>query len=338
MFHLIMHPEVIICLLTLLYAGKTKERFKYLKLIKKLNNFSKLAGNKFINNYYLFYYYYYLFYYNYYYLFDTSETLCNETNNINYTLYPISVHVPKHKRPINSNDFNNYLKGLIDSIGIFSFNKYFQLYLILPFHKLDSSLAYFIKKQLSYGSIKFSSFNSSFLTLTLPIFSYHSSIYSSFDFTFFPFNSFINLPSFIKINKELINKILIKESENDNYKILGIIESLIKFKINLNWSLSFSITHYNFDILLLLKNKFGGNIKGKTLICDSPLSLLLIIKFLDNYHLLSNRHINYLKWRKSYIKIRNEEYKTEKGREKLIKLRKSMTELNKIEIYNIEKV
>src|SRR5690606_36961044 len=63
---------------------------------------------------------------------------------------PISVHVPTHLKPVNDIEFGHYLAGLIDGDGHFSSKQE----LVIVFNSLDASLAYYIKKQIGFGSIK----------------------------------------------------------------------------------------------------------------------------------------------------------------------------------------
>lgn len=65
-------------------------------------------------------------------------------------LKPISDHVPTHLKPLNDHQFGHYLAGLIDGKG--HFNPEQQLVLI--FHKLDASLAYYLKNRLGFGCVK----------------------------------------------------------------------------------------------------------------------------------------------------------------------------------------
>jgi hypothetical protein len=140
------HPEVKnIGLLTLLYAGTTSLfSFKYSILndiVKKLKRRSISAGYIFnIKN-------------------KSSETLNNEIiiNSLQRVIIKpeniksISIHVPKHIKPINDEQFGHYLAGLIDGKG--QFNKEYQV-LFISFHKLDASLAYYIKERLGFGYIR----------------------------------------------------------------------------------------------------------------------------------------------------------------------------------------
>ena len=127
------HPEVKdIGFLTLLYAEITpKFSFKHSILndtVKELKQWRQSAGNiLFVEN-----------------NIGTSETLRNETVKL------ISEHVPKHLKPVNVENFGHYLAGLIEGVGHFSN----QQQLVIVFHSLDASLAYYIKNRLGYGSVK----------------------------------------------------------------------------------------------------------------------------------------------------------------------------------------
>ena len=135
------HPEVkIIGLLTLLYAGTTSpSSFKYsifIDTVKKLKQRSISASNRFLSKYS-----------------DktrTSETLRNEIVDSVENTKLISIHNPKHLKPINDHQFGHYLAGLIDGKGHFSV----KLQLVVVFNSLDASLAYFIKNRIGYGNVK----------------------------------------------------------------------------------------------------------------------------------------------------------------------------------------
>jgi hypothetical protein len=80
----------------------------------------------------------------------TSETLRNETVINKENVKAISFHVPIHLKPLNDDQFGHYLAGLIDGDGHFSR----QQQLIIVFHSLDVSLAYYIKTRIGFGSVK----------------------------------------------------------------------------------------------------------------------------------------------------------------------------------------
>ena len=141
-----MHPEVkYIGLLTLLYAGTTSNcSFKYsltvlsyktLSIVKKLKQWSISAGNNII--------------YNTIKNVGTSETLRNETILNTENVKSISIHVPSHLKHINDTQLGHYLAGLIDGDGHFSSKQQ----LVIAFNSSDSSLVYYLKKQIGYGSV-----------------------------------------------------------------------------------------------------------------------------------------------------------------------------------------
>ena len=123
-----------------LCAGITSLSFKYSNYFKviviKLKQRSQSAGN-FINNSHK--------------LINkkTSETLRYKSTESEY-IHKISIHVPKHLKPVNENEFGHYLAGLIDGDGHFSSKQQ----LVIAFNISDISLAYYIKQRLGYGSIR----------------------------------------------------------------------------------------------------------------------------------------------------------------------------------------
>jgi LAGLIDADG endonuclease len=58
--------------------------------------------------------------------------------------------VPKHLRPVSDEQFGHYLAGLIEGDGHFSSKQQ----LVIVFHSLDASLAYYIKERLGFGNVK----------------------------------------------------------------------------------------------------------------------------------------------------------------------------------------
>ena len=105
-------------------------------------------------------------------------------------------------------------------------------------------------------------------------------------------------------------------------------DNKIKPEIRLNFQIE--IDQKDNNILLLIKNLFGGNIGYResqdTYYYGSTSfgSAKKVINYFDKYHLQSSKHINYLKWRKAYIIIQNKDHLTETGIEKIRKLKDSM--------------
>ena len=80
-------------------------------------------------------------------------------------------------------------------------------------------------------------------------------------------------------------------------------------------------------LLDLIKDKFGGNIGYRKSLdiyhynSTSFGSAKKLIEYLDKYHLLSSKHLNYLKWRKAYLLIQNNKHLTLEGQEKIKQLK-----------------
>ena len=317
------HPEVkYIGFLTLLYAGTTSIlSFKYLILndkVKKLKRGSISAGNNLIG---------------------TSETLCNEIEINSENIKPISVHVPKHLKPINDEQFGHYLAGLIDSVGNFSCKQQ----LVIAFNSLDASLAYYIKKRLGYGSVKkANNKNTIFLVITAiegikkAINLINGKIRTEYIFNQIT-NYILNQDNYAEFSKN-INLILNLSNDWKNHWFAGFTDGDASFQIEILNSnkkikvmLNFQIDQKKEYILLYIKKFLGG------VISYNPLNGLYtynsysygsarnIISYFNHYHLLSSKHVNYLKWRKSYIIIQKGDNLNKKGIEKIIKFKNTMS-------------
>ena len=84
----------------------------------------------------------------------------------------------------------------------------------------------------------------------------------------------------------------------------------------------------------LIKNFLGGNIGYResqdTYYFGSTSfgSAKKVIEYFDNYHLLSSKFINYLKWRKAYLIIQEKQHLNELGISKIKKLKATMNRNN----------
>jgi hypothetical protein len=338
----------------LLYAGTTSIfSFKYFILndiVKKLKRWSISAG-------------YILNFKN-----KSSETLNNEiivktspleirvikdskgdVNSLQGIITPeyikrIPAHVPKHLKPLNNEQFGHYLAGLIDGDGHFSK----QQQLVVAFHKLDASLAYYIKERLGFGNVKkvkdkdcFILILSSKIGLMKVINLINGRIRTENKFNQIV-NNILNSshyqkwishvaakPSFIfKLNadKNLENHWLAGFSDADASFQIKIVNRNNRVEVRLNYQ----IDQKKKDILVLIKDYLGGNIGyrksqdnyyfGST----SFGSAKNVISYFDHFHLLSSKHVNYLKWRKAYIIIQNKDHLTKNGLEKIIRLKSTM--------------
>lgn len=288
----------------LLYAGTTlKKFFNYFILknkVKKLKVSSKSAGNLLLKNS------------------GTSETLRNKIIMNLKAIRSVSIHVPDYLRPISYEEFGYYLAGLIDSSG--DINKKKQL--VIVFKEIDFSLAYYIKKRIGYGSVKKIKDKNTILL----VISKEKGVKKVL--------ALINgkLKSRIKYNqitrnclnyKDYMDQINFRKSLSknlDNHWLAGFSDSLGNFYEDysnpLESDLHFKINWNDISVLLLIKEYLGGNIvynSSINLYTFKATSYVIyienIINYFDKYHLLSKNYINFLKWRKRFLKLYGKNYK-----------------------------
>ena len=312
----------------MLYAGTTPLfSFKHSILndtVKELKQWSQSAGNNFVNQN------------------GTSETLRNETVVKTENIKLISVHVPKHLKPVNDESFGHYLAGLIEGNG--NFNSTQQL--VIEFNSLDASLAYYIKNRLGFGSVKKVKDKNAFLLVISAKKGIEKVIHliNGKLITDNKYNQIIqnilNHRSYADFKKEIDFKLNLKK-DLKNHWLAGFSEADTSFQIKIfhrnnkvEVRLNFQIDQKNKDVLLLIKDFLGGNIgyrKSQDLYFYGSTSFgsaKNVINYFDKYHLLSSKHVNYLKWRKAYLIIQNKDYLTENDQDKLIKLKISIDRLS----------
>ena len=327
--------------------------------VKKLKQWNKSAGNFFFKENW------------------TSETLCNET--VVYTkakpveqVQPISVHTPKHLKPVTDEQFGHYLAGFIDGNGHFNSKQQ----LIIEFKSLDASLAYYIKKRLGYGSVKKVKNKNAFVFILVITakkgiekvielingkirtenklnqiinYIYRASAYNekyidfgkaiapSFRspclFSFIPLRLACGLktkrlgtrspypccslgPSGtqgvgleLNTSKDFLNHWLAGFSDAEasfQIQVLNSIAQAPRVEIRLNFQIDQALRDKK-TILFLIKDFLGGNIgyiksQDTYNYCSTSFgSAKKVVNYFDNFHLLSSKHINYLKWKKAYL-------------------------------------
>lgn len=327
-------PEVIfIGFLMLLFAGTTsyiyplsgKFSFKYSLffkvLVTKLKQRSKSAGN-------------FLTFFNIDLAESTSETLRDKS-----VINRISVHVPTHLKPCNGDQFGHYLAGLIDGDGHFSKTPQ----LVIVFNELDASLAYYIKGYIGYGNVyKVKNKKAVLLVIANQV-------------GLFKVLTLVNGKIRSQNKWDQITKILLAvpyfntfsllslntDSDLNNYWLAGFSDADASFQIKLISSsnkrvarLNFQIDQKQIDLLILIRKFLGGNIGYRksqdTYYYGSTSfgSAVKVINYFDKFHLLSSKHVNYLKWRKAYIIIQNKEHLTSSGIAKITKLKSTMNRNN----------
>jgi hypothetical protein len=318
----------------LLFAGTISIiSFKYSILndiVKILKRWSKSAGNSILLSKYNV---------------DTSETIRNETKQTE-KIKLISKHVPTHIKPVNDSQLGHYLAGLIDGDGHFS-NKQ---QLVIGFNYLDSPLAYYLKKEIGYGTIhKVKDKNAVILVIAnikgmekvinlingklrtnKKLYQIEKNILSNHKYKDFSNITILNLNT----DKNLNNLWLAGFSDADASFQIKLITRNNSTEVRLN----FQIDQKENNLLILIKEFLGGNIGYRksqdTYYYGSTSfgSAKKVINYFDHYHLLSSKHINFLKWRKAYIIIQNKDHLTKTGLDKIKKLKNTMNRLNVSEL------
>ena len=304
------HPEVkFISLVMLLYAGKASiSSFKYslfIDIVKKLKQWSQSAGNAFILKS------------------GTSETIRNNTENIKN----ISIHVPTHLKPLNDEQFGHYLAGLIDGDGHFDN----QQHLVIVFSSLDVQLAYYIKEVIGFGHVRKVKDKNAYIY----VISNKDGILRTINLinnklrTSNKYNQVITriLESPKYLNENIVFNIN-NSKDFDNHWLAGFSDADASFQIKIitrdnrprpEIRLNFQIDQKHNDLLLLIKEIFGGNIGYRnsqdTYYYGSTSfgSAKKVIKYFDNYHLQSSKYRSFLQWRKAYIIIQDNKHLTEEG-------------------------
>lgn len=335
----------------MLFAGTTSlTSFKYsifIDTVKKLKQWSLSAGNPLITN--LVYIYY----------ITKLENLKVEPQRLYATkLYltlsllspnneawtenvkAISIHNSKHLKPLSDNQFGYYLAGLIDGEGHFNFKQQ----LVIVFSSSDVSLAYYLKTRIGFGQIRkvknknaylFIISNKDGLIKVINLINCKLRTLNKYNQVI---NNILNHPLYSKF-KENIEFNLNSNNDFHNHWLAGFSDADASFQIKIVYKpnrnkpeirLNYQIDQKKNDILILIKEFFGGNIGYRksqdTYYYDSTSfgSANKIIKYFDEYHLQSNKQIYFLKWRKAYVLIQNKDHLNEIGINKLIKLKNSM--------------
>ena len=241
----------------------------------------------------------------------------------------ISDHLPIHKKPISDKDFGYYLAGLIDGDGCFVLNQ-----LVIVFHELDSSLAYYIKSKLGFGNV-YKIKNKKAVKLVI---SHTNGLVKILQLI----NGKLRTESKLQqIQKNILHdslKFQLDISKDlNNYWLAGFTDAdgsfqikIIKRKTRTEIRLNYQVDQKKKYLLELIQNLFGGFIGYRSKIdcyyygSISFISAQKVIKYFSEYHLLSSKYLNYRKWRKAYLIIQKKEHLTEEGIKQIKNLKSSM--------------
>lgn len=375
------HPEVYVCLLISLYAGKCYKIYKYSYfylyeiIVKKLYIWAN--QQEIIIEFICF-------------IIRSSETIRDNIlsikkrllnniissfstfkghHDITYLLKNtsrISEHVPKHKKPINNKELGHYLAGLIDgnsSIDNKYKNKEFIPYqtstLIIYYDSKDIQAAYWLKSQLGYGRV-LKNKNFSKLIINHPkgllkiLDLINGKLKTHYKFNIIKNNLYINHNDTLQNVNTIFNDFKIGDiNDFDNYWLCGFIDAIGIFHIDIHDNevrLKLELSYLNKDtsnefnsildsIRLFLcsninlkgcyiKSLNKGNMNIDTLETTSYKIAKNLIIYLNKYHLVSCKYINYLNFRKAYLLIQDKKHLNEEGFNKLISLQKKINSLH----------
>lgn len=263
---------------------------------------------------------------------STKTTVVTKSTYNKYTDLPkISQHVSKHKNNFTDEEFGYFLAGLIEGDGWFGKK---ELHII--FSEKDTSLAYFIKKQIGHGNVykikdknavRYICKNTNGLFIILSLI--NGKFVSNYKYQ-----------QLIKHNysEDFNINILppLKKLSLDNYWLAGFTQadgcfhiSVIKSKTHktgYNVKLEYSLKQNDDLPLKLLYNLFKmGNISqyNSGIWCYKSSGFKTsasLINYFDKYNLFANKYKDYLKFRKVYIMITEGKHLQEKGIKRIISI------------------
>ena len=258
----------------------------------------------------------------------------DDSIDIHTNINTISDHISNHMKPKSSEDLGYYLAGLIEGDGYFGDHRF-----EIAFHENDTFLAFFIKKEIGYGSVlKFKNKRSvryvlrhseglkKVLNLVNGKFLYTAKLNQllkhqwdkKFDISILPSGNF----------DIVSNYWLAGFTDADGSFVITLINSTTH-KLKMNVRLEFKIKQKKNKILEIIKQTFGGHIyylKSEELFYYNSISFKSaksVISYFDNFQLISSKWINYLKWRKIYRIIQRKEHLTIEGLNKIKKIKGS---------------
>lgn len=255
----------------------------------------------------------------------SSETIReNSSNNAKY----ISDHQVKLKRYKCNSEFGYYLAGLIEGVGHFSIqNKQ-----IISFNIKDITQAYYIKKQIGYGTItkikekeviKYVIFSKKGIQKVIELINGKMRTESKYN----QLIDFVN-----KYNYEINQLPQDTSSFKNNPWQIGFIDADGSFQIKQFHCIqrkqpeirqAQQIDQKIRQIQDLIQKEFGGSIghrKTQNTYYYSSVNFGNAYKFLEyfrKYQLQSYKYINYIKWRKVYIIISKNQHLTNIGIKKI---------------------
>ena len=218
--------------------------------------------------------------------------------------------------------------------------------LVIVFNSIDASLAYYLKKEIGYGSVhKVKDKSAVILVITavkgleivINLINGKLRTVNKFDqitkniLSHTKFNSFRNTIALsLNTNNDLYNLWLAGFSDADSSFQIKLLHRNNRTEVRLNFQIDQKVN----NLLILIKDFFGGSIGYRksqdTYYYGSTSfgSARKVLNYFDKYYLLSSKHVNYLKWRKAYVIIQSKNHLNKDGINKITKLKNTMNRLS----------
>jgi hypothetical protein len=253
-----------------------------------------------------------------------AKAATKNTYNKYFELPKISEHVPIHNNNLNDQEFGYFLAGLIEGDGWFGKK---ELHVI--FSENDASLAYLIKKRIGYGNI-YNIKNKRAIRYICKNKQGLATILSLINGKFvsnFKYNQLIKHNYSEDFNINILPPL--NSLSLENYWLAGFTQADGCFHISLAKSkthktgysvrLEFSLKQNDVLPLRLLYNHLEmGNLSqyNTGIWCYKSTgynTAFHLINYFDKYNLFAGKYVDYLKFRKVYIKITEGKHLEEKG-------------------------
>lgn len=264
--------------------------------------------------------------------FSSKTTVVTKNTYNKYTSLPlIPEHVPKHKSNLTDEELGYFLAGLIEGDGWFGKKQ-----LDILFTENDTSLAYFLKKRIGYGNIYkikgkkavryiCKNIRGLFVILSL-INGKFVSKYKYEQLIKHDYNKDFNINILPPLNKlSLDNYWLAGFTQADGCFHINVVKSKTHktgYSIRLEYSLK---QNNNLPLKLLYDLLKMGNISqySSGIWCYKSSGFKTaasLINYFDKYNVFAGKYVDYLKFRKVYIKIIEGKHLDKEGVKKIISI------------------
>jgi len=221
----------------------------------------------------------------------------------------ISDHIPTHRKPANDEEFGHYLAGLIDGDGHIST----QQQIAISFHHNDAPLAYYVKSRLGFGSV-YKVKNKRAVVLVVAARAGVEKVMRLVNGKFRTERRYEQAINRILNHKKFVGLLEEKaftqncSTDLDNHWLSGFSDADASFQLKTLVSLTRREVRLNFQVdqktkptLLLIQGYLGGNVGYRestdTYYYGSTSFGVArnVVNYFDRFHLLSSKHLNYLK-------------------------------------------